>query len=129
MFLVVILLDSLIFIYGFHIAFAQQRSQSQSSPQLSMVNVITTYSNASQATASILHVNKTARQSAMMNLIDEVSAHYPTPQEKGKLDKIVNQTLSLLQPIGRAINESHSCILEAVICGSGNMTNGITLRI
>ena len=94
-----------------------------------MVNAITTYSNASQATASILHVNKTARQSAMMNLIDEVSAHYPTPQEKGKLDKIVNQSLSLLQPIGRAINESHSCILEAVICGSGNMTNGITLRI
>src|SRR5437879_4259822 len=107
MFLVVILLDSLIFIYGFHIAFAQQRSQSLSSPQLSMVNAITTYSNASQATASILHVNKTARQSAMMNLIDEVSAHYPTPQEKGKLDKIVNQSLSLLQPIGRAINESH----------------------
>jgi hypothetical protein len=129
MFLVVILLDSLIFIYGFHIAFAQQRSQTLSSPQLSVVNAITSYSNASHATAIILHVNKTARQSAFISPIDEVSAHYPTPQEKGKLDKIVNQTLSMLQPIGRAINESHSCILEAVICGSGNMTNGITFRL
>ena len=129
MFLIVFLLDSLIFIYGFHIAFAQQRSQSLSPPRLSVVNAITTSSNASDAASSILHVNKNTRQSVLMTLIDEVSAHYPTPQEKGKIDKIVNQTLSMLQPIGRAINESHSCILEAVICGSGNMTNGTMLRL
>jgi hypothetical protein len=129
LFLVIILLDSLIFIYGFHIAFAQQRSQSLSPPQLSVVNAITTSSNASHATASIFHLNKTTRQSVLMTLIDEVSVHYPTPQEKDKIDKIVNQTLSMLQPIGRAINESHSCILEAVICGSGNMTNGTMLRL
>ena len=129
MFLFVILLDSLIFIYIFQIAFAQQRSQSLSPPQLSVVNAITTSSNASHATASIFHLNKTTRQSALMTLIDEVSVHYPTPQEKGKIDKIVNQTLSMLQPIGRAINESHSCILEAVICGSGNMTYERMLKL
>ena len=125
MFLFVILLDSLIFIYSFQIAFAQQRPQSLSPPQLSVVNAITT-SNPSHDTDSKLHVDK---QSELRTIISEVSVHYPPPQEKGKLDKIVNQTLSMLQPIGRAINESHSCILEAVICGSGNMTNGTMLRL
>ena len=125
MFLFVILLDSLIFIYSFQIAFAQQRPQSPSPPQLSVVNAITT-SNRSHDTDSKLHVDK---QSELRTIIGEVSVHYPTPQEKGKLDKIVNQTLSMLQPIGRAINESHSCILEAVICGSGNMTNGTMLKL
>lgn len=125
MFLFVILLDSLIFIYSFQIAFVQQRSQSLSPPQLSVVNDITT-SKPTHASDSILHVNT---QSELGTIMDEVSFHYPTPQEKGKLDKIVNQTLSMLQPIGRAINESHSCILEAVICGSGNMTNGTMLKL
>src|SRR6266516_4208300 len=86
-FLVVFLLDSLIFIYGFHIAFAQQRSQSLSPPRLSVVNAITTSSNASDAASGMLHVNKNTRQSVLMTLIDEISAHYPTPQEKGKIDK------------------------------------------
>jgi hypothetical protein len=126
MFLFVILLDSLIFIYGFQIALPQQRPQPLSPPQLSVVNAITTSSDASHGTASILHVNE---QSELRTIIDEVSVHYPTPQEKGNLDKIVNQTLSMLQPIGRAINESHTCILEAVICGSGNMTNGTMLKL
>jgi len=125
MFLFVILLDSLIFIYSFQIAFAQQRPQSLSPPQLSVVNAITT-SSPSHDTDSKLHVDK---QSELRTIIGEVSVHYPTPQEKGKLDKIVNQTLSMLQPIGRAINESHSCILEAVICGSGNMTYGRMLKL
>jgi hypothetical protein len=115
MFLFVILLNSLIFIYSFQIAFAQHRLQSLSPPP-----------NPSHASDSIFRVNK---QSELSTIIDEVSIHYPTPQEKGKLDKIVNQTLSMLQPIGRAINESHSCILEAVICGSGNMTNGRMLKL
>jgi hypothetical protein len=123
MFLVAILLDSLIFIYGVQIGFAQ----SLSPPQSSVVNVITT-SNDSHPTTRIWHAYNTAWQSVLITIMDEVGFHYPTPQEKGKLDKIVNQTLSMLQPIGRAINESHRCILEAVICGSGNMTNGTTLR-
>lgn len=133
MFLVAILLDSLIFIYGVQIGFAQLGfaqlgPQSLSPPQSSVVNVITTSPNDSHPTTSIWHAHNTALQSVLITIMDEVGFHYPTPQEKDKLDKIVNQTLSMLQPIGRAINESHRCILEAVICGSGNMTNGTTLR-
>jgi hypothetical protein len=59
----------------------------------------------------------------------KVNPHYPTMQEKVRIDKMLNQTLSLLPPIGRAINESHSCILEAVICGSGKMTNATMLKL
>jgi len=128
MFLVAILLDSLIFIYGVQIGFAQLVPQSLSPPQSSVVNVITTSPNDSNPTTSIWHAYNNAWQSVLITIMDEVGFHYPTPQEKDKLDKIVNQTLSMLQPIGRAINESHRCILEAVICGSGNMTNGTTLR-
>lgn len=128
MFLVAILLDSLIFIYGVQIGFAQLGPQSLSPPQSSVVNVITTSPKDSHLTTSIWHAYNTAWQSILITIMDKVGFHYPTPQEKVKLDKIVNQTLSILQPIGRAINESHSCILEAVICGSGNMTNGTTLR-
>lgn len=130
MFLVVVLLDSLVFIYGFQMAIAQQRiPQSLSPPELSGANAIATSSNSPHAAAKIVHVNKTAGQSELTSIIVEVSVHYPTPQEKGRVDKIVNQTLSMLQPIGRAINESHSCILEAVICGNSNMTNGTMLRL
>jgi len=126
MFLVVVLLDSLVFIYGFQMAIAQQRIP----PELSAANAITTSSNSSHAAAAnIVHVNKTAGQSELTSIIIEVSVHNPTPQEKSRVDKIVNQTLSMLQPIGRAINESHSCILEAVICGNSNMTNGTMLRL
>src|SRR5438445_10339254 len=99
MFLIVFLLDSLIFIYGFHIAFAQQRSQSLSPPQLSVVNAITTYSNASPATASIFHLNKTTSLSLSMTITDEARVHSPTPQEKRKEDKIANQTLTTSKPI------------------------------
>jgi hypothetical protein len=126
MFLVVVLLNSLVFIYGFQMAIAQQRIP----PKLSAANAITTSSNSPHAAAAnIVHVNKTAGQSELTSIIIEVSVHNPTPQEKSRVDKIVNQTLSMLQPIGRAINESHSCILEAVICGNSNMTNGTMLRL
>ncbi len=59
----------------------------------------------------------------------KLNAHYPTSQEKDRIDRILNQTLGLLPPLSRAINESHSCILEAVICGSGNMTNVTMLKL
>jgi hypothetical protein len=59
----------------------------------------------------------------------KLKAHYPTLQEKDRIDRILNQTLSILPPLSRAINESHSCILEAVICGSGNMTNATVLKL
>ena len=60
---------------------------------------------------------------------EKVNAHYPTLQERHRIDRILNQTLSLLPPLSRAINESHSCILEAVICGIGNMTNATMLKL
>jgi hypothetical protein len=123
MFLVAVLLDTLVFMYGFQMAIAQQRlPQSLSPPELSAANAIA-------HAANIVHVNKTAGVSELTSIIVEVSVHYPTPQEKNRVDKIVNQTLSMLQPMGKAINESHSCILEAVICGDSNMSNGTMLRL
>jgi hypothetical protein len=112
-------------------AIAQQRlPQSLSPPELSAANAIATSSNSPHATAAnIVHVNKTAGVSELTSIIVEVSVHYPTPQEKNRVDKIVNQTLSMLQPMGKAINESHSCILEAVICGNSDMTNETMLRL
>ena len=131
MFLVAVLLDSLVFIYGFQMAIAQQRlPQSLSPPELSAANAIATSSNSPHAaTANIVHVNKTVGVSELTSIIVEVSVHYPTPQEKNRVDKIVNQTLSMLQPMGKAINESHRCKLEAVICGNSNMTKGTMLRL
>jgi hypothetical protein len=130
MFLVVVLLDSLVFIYGFQMATEQQRiPQSLSPPELSAANVIATSSSPHATTINIVHVNKTSWQSELTSMIVKVSVHYPTPEEKSRVDKIVNQTLSMLPPLGRAINESHSCILEAVICENSNMTNGTMLRL
>jgi hypothetical protein len=130
MFLVVVLLDSLVFIYGFQMATAQQRiPQSLSPPELSAANVIAASSSPHATTINIVHVNKTSWQSELTSMIVKVSVHYPTPEEKSRVDKIVNQTLSMLPPLGRAINESHSCILEAVICENSNMTNGTMLRL
>ena len=130
MFLVVVLLDSLVFIYGFQMATAQQRiPQSLSLPELSAANAIATSSSPHTTTPNIVHVNETSWQSELTSMIVKVSVHYPTPEEKSRVDKIVNQTLSMLPPLGRAINESHSCILEAVICENSNMTNGTMLRL
>jgi hypothetical protein len=131
MFLVVVLLDSLVFIYGFQMAVAQQTiSRSLLPSELSAANGIATSSNSPHVTdANIVHVNKTAWQSELTSIIVDVTLHYPTPQEKSRIDKIVNQTLSMLKPIGRAINESHSCILEAVICGNSKITNGTMFRL
>jgi hypothetical protein len=130
MLLIAVLLDSLVFIYGFQMAIAQQRlPQSLSPPELSAANAIATSNSPHATAANIFHVNKTAGVSELTWIIVEVSVHYPTPQEKNRVDKIVNQTLSMLQPMGKAINESHRCILEAVICGNSNMTNGTMLRL
>lgn len=130
MFLVVVLLDSLVFIYGFQMATAQQRiPQSLSLPELSAANAIATSSSPHATTPNIVHVNETSWQSELTSMIVKVSVHYPTPEEKSRVDKIVNQTLSMLPPLGRAINESHSCILEAVICENSNITNGTMLRL
>ena len=124
---VAVLLDFLIFINGFQISFAQHTAPQ--SPELLVVNSITNSSNAADAVVTgIDHSNKTIKQPVTSN-IDKVSDHYPTLQEKDRIDKIVNQTLDMLKPIKSAINKSHSCILEAVICGSDNMPNVTMLRL
>jgi hypothetical protein len=123
---VAVLLDFLVFINGFQISFAEQR------PPQSTVLVATSVPNPSYAAdvavTTIVHSNKTIKQTVTSN-IDKVSDHYPTLQEKVRTDKIVNRTLGMLKPIISAINKSHTCILEAVICGSSNMPNMTMLRI
>ena len=123
---VAVLLDFLIFINGFQISFAQHTAPQ--SPELLVVNSITNSSNADAAVTDMDHSDKTIKQPVTSN-IDKVSDHYPTLQEKDRIDKIVNQTLDMLKPIKSAINKSHSCILEAVICGSDNMPNVTMLRV
>jgi hypothetical protein len=124
---VAVLLDFLIFINGLQISFAEQRSPQ--SPELLVANSVPNPSNtADAAVTGIVHSNKTIKQTVTLN-IDKVSDHYPTLQEKGRIDKIVNQALGILKPITSAINKSHICILEAVICGSSNIPNVTMLKI
>lgn len=119
-----------IFIYGFQISFAQQRSPQ--SPESLVVNSIP-YDDDDDAAAAVtvtVHSDKTIKQPVLTASTDKVSLHYPTLQEIGRIDKIVNQTLSMLKPITNAINKSHSCILEAVICtSSSNILNSTMLRL
>jgi hypothetical protein len=124
---VVVLLDFLIFINAFQISFAQDIPPQ--SPQLLLVNSITNSSNVSDATVTGLdHTSKTVKQPVTSN-IDKISDHYPTLQEKGRIDKIVNHTLGMLKLMMGAINNSYNCILEAVICSNGNMHNVMMLRL
>lgn len=118
---VVVLLDFLVFINAFQISFAQHVPPQP--PQLLVVNSITNSSNVNDATVTGLdHTNKTSN-------IDKISDHYPTLQEKGRIDKIVNHTLGMLKLMMSAINNSYNCILEAVICSNGNMHNVMMSRL
>ena len=124
---VVVLLDFLVFINPFQISFAQHVPPQ--SPQLLVVNSITNSSNVNDATVTGSdHTNKTVKQPVTSN-IDKISDHYPTLQEKGRIDKIVNHTLGMLKLMMRAINNSYNCILEAVICSNGNMHNVMMSRL
>ena len=123
---VVAFLDFLIFINAFQISFAQHVPPQS---ELLVVNSITNSSNANDATVMGLHhSNKTVKQSVTSN-IDNISDHYPTLQEKGRIDKIVNHTLGMLKLMMSAINNSYNCILEAVICSGGNTPNVMKLRL
>ena len=120
---VVVLLYFLIFINGFQISFAQHVPPQ--SPKLLVVNS----SNVNDATVTGLdHTNNTVKQPVTSN-IDKISDHYPTLQEKGRIDKIVNHTLGMLKLMMSAINNSYNCILEAVICGNGNTHNVMMSRL
>ena len=124
---VVTFLDFLIIINAFQISFAQYVPPQ--STELSVVNSITNSSNVNDATVTGLdHSNKTVKQSVTSNT-DKISDHYPTLQEKGRIDKIVNHTLDMLKLMMSAINNSYNCILEAVICSGGNTPNVMMLRL
>jgi hypothetical protein len=123
---VVAFLDFLIFINAFQISVAQHVLPQ--STEL-VVNSITNSSNTNDATVTGLdHSNKTVRQSVTSN-IDKISDHYPTLQEKGRIDKIVNHTLGMLKLMMSAINNSYNCIQEAVICSGGNTPNVMMLKL
>ena len=124
---VVAFLDFLIYINAFQISFAQHVPPQ--STELLVVNSITNSSNANDVTITGLdHSNKTVKQSVTSN-IDNKSDHYPTLQEKGRIDKIVNHTLGMLKLMMSAINNSYNCILEAVMCSGGNTSNVMKLRL
>jgi hypothetical protein len=124
---VVVLLGFLIFINAFQISFAQHVPLL--SAELLVVNSITNSSNANDATVMGLdHSNKSVKQPVTSN-IDKISDHYPTLQDKGRLDKIVNHTLGMLKLMMSAINNSYNCVLEAVICSGGNTPNVMMLRL
>jgi hypothetical protein len=121
---VVAFLDFLIFINAFQISFAQHVPPQ--STELLVVNSITNSSNANDATVTALdHSNKTVKQPSNIYKSD----HYPTLQEKGRIDKIVNHTLGMLKLMMSAVNNSYNCILEAVICSGGNTPNVMMLRL
>jgi hypothetical protein len=68
-------------------------------------------------------VNELTTQPMLKLVVNKGESHYPTPQEKIIIDRTINQTLSMLKPLGRMINESRTCILEAVVCGNRNINN------
>ncbi len=117
----VVTLESCVLVGGFQVALSQKF-------------IIPTKHDLSPSFPVAFHIAKDGGDSNMLigkksPYSEKVSAHYPTIQEKERIDRILNQTLSLLPPLGRAINESHSCILDAVICGSGYMTNATMVRL
>jgi hypothetical protein len=124
---VVVLLDFLIFINAFQISFAQHIPPQ--SPELLVINSITNSAKANDAAVTGLDDNnKTVKQPGTSN-VDKISEHYPTLQEKGIIDKIVNHTLGMLKLMISAINNSYNCSLEAVICRSGNTPDVMMLRL
>jgi len=117
----VVVLEAYVLLGGLQVAFSQKYILPKN--ELSHLDSAAVFHITSYGNDNIILVGKKSV------LDSKVNAHYPTLQEKDRIDKILNQTLSLLPPIGRAINESHSCILGAVICGSGNMTNATMLKL
>jgi hypothetical protein len=94
-----------------NLAPVQQQPQSHSQLQSSLSNL------------TLVTVNQHSMQPMLKLVIDKGEFHYPTPQEKTTIDRTINQTLSMVKPLGRMINESHTCILEAVVCANRNINN------
>ncbi len=121
--LLVIALESYVLLSGLRLAYSQE-FLIPSKRNLSLPGFAATFPIAISGDNNLVLAGKKLSLDST-----KLKAHYPTLQEKDRIDRILNQTLSLLPPLSRAINESHSCILEAVICGSGNMTNATMLKL
>ena len=89
----------------------QQQPKSRSQLQLSASNL------------TLAAVNQHSMQPMLKLVVGKGESHYTTPQEKITIDRTINQTLSMLKPLGRMIKESHTCILEAVVCDNKNTNN------
>lgn len=72
---------------------------------------------------------ETARHSTSVPVVKEAPVRHSTSNENATTQQLVNQTLHMLKPIERAINESHNCIIEAVICGNSTVANKPMLRL
>jgi hypothetical protein len=94
-----------------NLAAIQQQPQSHSQLQLSLSNL------------TLDTVNQHSMQPMPKLVIDKGEFHYPTPQERITIDRTINQTISMLKPLGRMINESRTCILEAVVCANRSINN------
>lgn len=70
-----------------------------------------------------------ARHPTTMSVVKQTGVHHLTSHENATTEQLVNHTLNMLKPIERAINESHNCIIEAVICGNSTVANKPMLRL
>jgi hypothetical protein len=69
------------------------------------------------------------KHSTSMSVVKKAEVQHPISHENTTTEQLVNQTLNMLKPIERAINESHNCIIEAVICGNSTLANKPMLRL
>ena len=78
-----------------------------------------------------IHVStaETEKHSTSMSVVKKAEVQHPISHENTTTEQLVNQTLNMLKPIERAINESHNCIIEAVICGNSTLANKPMLRL
>lgn len=72
---------------------------------------------------------ETEKHSTSMSVVKKAEVQHPISHENTTTEQLVNQTLNMLKPIERAINESHNCIIEAVICGNSTLANKPMLRL
>lgn len=72
---------------------------------------------------------ETAKYPMSVSVVKQAGVHHFSSHENATTGQLVNQTLSMLKPIERAINESHNCIIEAVICGNSTVANKPMLRL
>ena len=91
-----------------------------------------THSDPNYAPSAVFHYAgkpEAEKHSASMSVVKKAEVQHPISHENTTTEQLVNQTLNMLKPIERAINESHNCIIEAVICGNSTLANKPMLRL